>query len=157
MNPKKNHNSYGVLYVHALYSTSPVRQSKNEWQPRKSQLSFSTQGSKCCAVDLPCLSGPRAQLLRSLVVRILLPVEVRKFVQLASFSLHVLEQNPLVKPQRKRELGMCLRLPYLIKICKGLFDDIGSSWIQFSEMFWNFGILSWRYHRFSGTERARHR
>jgi hypothetical protein len=24
-------------------------------------------------------------------------------------------------------------------------------------MFWNFGILSWRYHRFLGTERARHR
>jgi hypothetical protein len=49
---------------------------------------------------------------------ILLPVEVRKFVQLASFSLHVLEQNPFVKPQRKRELEMCSRLPYLITFAR---------------------------------------
>ncbi len=50
-----------------------------------------------------------------------------------------------------------LKAPIPDHICKGLFDDIGRSWIHSSEMFWNFGILSWRYHRFLGTERARHR
>ncbi len=46
-----------------------------------------------------------------LISGVSLPVGVRKFVQLASFSLHVLEQNPVVKPQRRKGAWNVLKAP----------------------------------------------